>query len=253
VTATLTKKALFADVRIKDADQGVVELVFATFNKVDKDGDVTLKGAFEGNPPVVLSAYGHKSWDGELPLGTGTIREDESEAVAEVKFLLDTTHGRDAFLTVKALSDVGLQEWSYSLEDVKAHRGDFEGKNVRFLERIFVKEISPVLRGAGTDTRTLDVKSDDERLTKFSEQADAALRGVKQLVEMAVERLPLRAAEGKSISEQTDAYGQLMAELERLKQAIDDVTQPPPPADDEIQAAVDAAYLEYVALSQGDL
>ena len=164
MNATLTKKHVTADVRVKDADQGVVELVFSTFNKVDKDGDVTLKGAFVGNPPVVLSAYGHKSWDGALPYGTGVISEGDDEAIAEVKFELDTTHGRDAFLIVKALSSLGLQEWSYSLENVEAERGTVDGKSVRILKKIFVKEISPVLRGAGTDTRTLDVKSERKQL-----------------------------------------------------------------------------------------
>lgn len=246
MTATLTKKLVTADVRVKDADQGIVELVFSTFNKVDKDGDVTRKGAFVGNPPVVLSAYGHKSWDGELPYGTGTIIEGDTEAVAEVKFLLDTTHGRDAFLTVKALSEAGLQEWSYSLENVESERGTVDGKSVRILKKIFVKEISPVLRGAGTDTRTLGVKSDDDTIvSKFSEQADIALRGVKQLVEMAVERLTHRAAEGKAITEQTDALGQLLAELEPLKQAIADATQPPPLSD------IEREYLRFVASSQG--
>lgn len=324
MNATLTKKLVTADVRVKDADQGIVELVFSTFNKVDKDGDVTLKGAFVGNPPIVLSAYGHKSWDGELPYGTGTITEGETEATASVKFLLNTTHGRDAFETVKALSEAGLQEWSYSLESVEAERGTVDGKSVRILKKIFVKEISPVLRGAGTDTRTLAVKSfkqldsdlrrnlrsaasdrwgddqtwvwvqdfdiddsfvvveieggDEYRLVqvdftrnedgtvtladnesdvqqvtsyapkgaKFSEQTDSALRGVKQLVEMAVERLTHRAAEGKAITEQTEALGQLLAELEPLKQAID-ATQVQPLSD------IEREFLRFVASSQGDI
>lgn len=155
---TLTKKAL-VDVRVKSADEGIVELVFSTFDKIDKDGDVTRKGAFEGNPPVAISAWGHSSWDGpNLPYGVGEIKETDTEAVAEVKFLLNTSHGRDAFETVKALSDAGIQEWSYSLEQVQSERGTFDNKSVRFLNKITVKEVSPLLRGAGTDTRTLAVK-----------------------------------------------------------------------------------------------
>lgn len=249
---TITKKTVMADVRVKDADQGIVSLVFSTFNKVDKDGDVTLKGAFTGNPAVVLSAYGHKSWEGALPYGSGTIAEGEKEAVADVQFLLNTTHGRDAFEIVKHLSEKGLQEWSYSLEGVESEKGTVDGKSVRILKKIFVKEISPVLRGAGSDTRTLDVKADDATPTKFSEHFDIALRGVKQLAEMAVERLTLRAAEGKSITEQTEAYDQLMAAIAPLKTAIDetgtapaDATQTTP--NDELARI----YLAFVATSQG--
>lgn len=170
--ATLIKKAL-TGVRIKDATQGIVELAFATFDKIDKDGDVTLKGAFEDGAAVVLSAYGHSSWTGELPLGHGTIHETAKEAVADVQFLLETTHGRDAFLTVEALSAKGLQEWSYSLENVEYERGEFEGKSVRFLKKITVKEVSPVLRGVG-DTRTLDVKQQKQLTSMIARMLDEA-------------------------------------------------------------------------------
>lgn len=156
---TITKKAL-VDVRVKSEDQGIVELVFSTFNKIDKDGDVTLKGAFAGNPPIAISAWAHSSWDGpNLPYGVGEIKESDTEATADVQFLMETTHGRDAFYTVKALSKAGIQEWSYSLENVDAERGTFENKSVRILKKVTVKEVSPLLRGAGTDTRTLAVKA----------------------------------------------------------------------------------------------
>lgn len=329
---TITKKSVMTTARVKDADQGIVELVFATFNKVDKDGDVTLKGAFSSGADVVLSAYGHKSWEGALPYGTGTIRETATEAVAEVKFLLDTTHGRDAFITVKALSEKGLQEWSYSLEDVVSERGTVDGKSVNILKKITVKEVSPVLRGAGTDTRTTSTKGESvKQLTgtiarmlsdagsarwssgydygycylddfdidagtavfcvvdytqrpstrrhvqvdftrtdtsvtlgetetdveyttiylpkgaKFSEHFDFALRGVKQLAEMTRERLSLRVAEGKSITEQSDAYNALNVELALLKAAIDDATQSTP---DE-RAELEAEWLRFISTSQG--
>lgn len=322
---TITKKA-FTDVRIKDADEGIVELVFSTFDKVDKDGDVTLKGAFTEGASVVLSSYGHKSWEGALPYGTGTIHQSDIEAIAEVKFEMDATHSRDAFTIVKALSEKGLQEWSYSLENVVSERGTVDGKAVRILKQIEVKEVSPVLRGAGTDTRTLSAKSetvkqltsmvarllDDAGQTrwsttdygytylddfdldamtavfcvtdyssgererymvqvdftrtatsvelgdtetvvvsttqylpkgaKFSEQADIALRDVARLTEMAVERLTLRAAEGKSTAEQSDAYEQIAAVLAPWKSALDDATQPPDPAVLSIAVAYYSAH-----------
>lgn len=159
-------------VRIKDADQGLVEVVFASHlvdrsqlktapaDVIDKDGDVTLKGAFTAGQPVVISAYGHGSWEGKLPLGKGTIREDGDLAVMDGQFFMETTHGRDAFLTVKALSEAGLQEWSYSLHEVKASRATVAGRSVRVLEQVgLVKEVSPVLMGAGVETRTLAVKN----------------------------------------------------------------------------------------------
>jgi len=153
------RKAL-SRVEIKDADKGQIEAVFATLDVIDKDGDVTLKGAFTDGAPVAISAYGHTSWKGQLPVGKGRIRETKSEAILEGQFLMNTTHGRDTFETVKALADDDGpgQEWSYSLRDVVSERGTFKGEQVRFLKSINVHEVSPVLVGAGVDTRVLAVK-----------------------------------------------------------------------------------------------
>lgn len=154
----MIRRKSITGITVKDAELGLVEAVFSTFDVVDKDGDVTRKGAFTNGASVVMSAYGHKSWDGELPIGVGTIEEVGNTAVFKGRFLVDTAHGLDAFRTVKALSDAGLQEWSYSLHDVEAERGTVDGKAVRILKKITVKEVSPVLAGAGVDTRTLSTK-----------------------------------------------------------------------------------------------
>lgn len=149
-----------SQVQIKSADRGEVSAVFSTFNVIDKDGDVTLPGAIKDGTEVVISAYGHSSHGelgAKLPVGKGVIRTTETEAILEGKFFLDTTAGRDTFNVVKHLGST--QEWSYSLQDVIAKRGEFNGQQVRFLEAInTIKEVSPVLIGAGVGTRTLDVK-----------------------------------------------------------------------------------------------
>lgn len=146
-------------VEVKDAAKGQVSAVFSTFNVIDHDGDVTLPGAIKDGTEVVISAYGHGSHGGKLPVGKGTIRTSDTEAILDGQFFMDTTHGRDTFLTVKGLGP--SQEWSYSLNDVKSHRGQLDGQDANFLESIFVKEVSPVLLGAGINTRTLQVKSGD--------------------------------------------------------------------------------------------
>lgn len=315
------KTKSLTNVQIKDAELGIVTGVFATYNVIDRDGDVHRKGCFTEGASVVISAYGHKSWDGALPVGHGTIKSDGDAAVFEAQFLMNTINGRDTFETVKALSEQGLQEWSYSLYEVEAERGTFQNKNVRFINKVgLVKEVSPTLMGAGINTRTTDVKGvkqlsstiarmlcdagearwrfsdfgygycylddfdvDDNTAvfciidyttgdrvrsyvqvdftrtdtsvllgdveteveyttlylpkgSKFSEHFDFALRGVKQLAEMATERLTVRAAEGKSITEQTDAYDQILAELVPLKTAIDTATQSPTAEADDLLA-----------------
>lgn len=232
-------------VEIKDAAAGEVSAVFATFDVVDKDGDVTRKDAFTPGAPVVISAYGHGSWSGALPVGKGVIRVTDTEAVMDGRFLMDTTHGRDTFLTVKALSEGdSLQEWSYSLEDVTASRGEFEGQDVRFLERIKVKEVSPVLVGAGVDTRTLAVKAAD--LT-FSEHAASVMADVAALITRTSEVVALRRAKGKDISPASaDLLHALTVDLERLKALLEADTTPPVRVDD-----LATEFARFVALTQG--
>jgi len=144
-------------VTVKDAAKGEVTAVFATLNSIDSDGDVTLPSAFEEGCPVRISAYGHQSWQGALPVGKGTIRTVGNEAILDGQFFMNTAHGRDTFEVVKELGS--QQEWSYGYDPVEFHFGEFEGKQVRFLAKQKVHEVSPVLLGAGVGTRVLAAKA----------------------------------------------------------------------------------------------
>jgi hypothetical protein len=143
-------------VQIKDASKGTVSAVFSTFNVIDSDNDVTLPDAFTDGAEVAISAYGHTSWGGALPAGKGVIRTTKSEAILEGQFFLDTTHGADTFKVVKAMG--ARQQWSYGFDIVDGAPGTFDGKDVQFLRKLDVHEVSPVLVGAGVNTRTLAAK-----------------------------------------------------------------------------------------------
>lgn len=184
-------------VHIKDADKGEVTAVFATLGVVDKDGDVILPGAIVSGSPVVISAYGHRSWNGALPVGKGTISEVGDELVLDGTFFMNTSGGLDTFTTVKECSDAGLQEWSFSLENVRWEAGEQDGRTVHFIKSVTVKECSPVLVGAGVNTRTLAVKTAD---LKFAEHIDAVLADVDELVARATEVVALRAPKGKQLA-----------------------------------------------------
>lgn len=240
-------------VEIKDADKGTISAVFSTLatrgkaedaSLVDKDGDVTWSDAFEDGQPVVISSFQHTSWDGAQPLGKGAIRTTRTEAVLEGQFFMDTQKGADGFRVVKALSEDNLQQWSYSLHDVKSSLGQFGGKDVRFLESIHVKEVSPVLIGAGVNTRTLSIKSG----MKFSDERDAVLTALRDLGKRATEVVTLRAEQGKSYASVTELYEAITAEAERIKACIDGHTTSHL---DEGKAALQREYLRYVSLTQG--
>lgn len=210
----MDKKSL-GRVEVKDADKGQVTAVFSTFDKVDKDGDVTVKGAFTDGAPVRISAYQHMSWSGALPVGKGVIRVSGDETMLEGQFFLNTNGGRDTFEVVKEMGD--LQEWSYGYDVKKSEFGEFKGERVRFLKALQVHEVSPVLIGAGVDTRTLAAKS----ATSFSDEIALVVAGVNGLIERAADVMAMRQAKGKGFGADSSALlGQLDGQLKRLSELL---------------------------------
>jgi hypothetical protein len=237
-------------VEIKDADKGTVEAVFSTFNVIDSDRDVTLPGAFTDGAKWKISAYGHRSWMGALPVGKGTVRTTSTEAILEGQFFMDTQHGADTFRTVKAMGE--LQEWSYSVHPLKESYGEFEGQQVRFLEQLGPGEVSPVLAGAGVGTRTLAAKSDGGLLLHEIEEALEAMGVADSAIASASRVGALRAAKGKSLSRVNSvALDRLGGELKRLAEAYEALkTAPDPdpqPEDDDLADEVAREYLRAVA------
>lgn len=150
-------------IEIKDVAKGELEAVFATFNVKDHDADWTMPGAFEDGAKIRISAYGHGSWLGKLPVGKGIIRATESEARLIGKFFMSTSHGRDTFETIREMGE--LQEWSYGYDVLATGElnDELKAQGVRrVLQKLKVHEVSPVLLGAGVNTRTLAVKGSDD-------------------------------------------------------------------------------------------
>lgn len=151
------KKKSLTGFKILDEEAGTFEAVFSTLNVIDAHGDVTLPGAFTSGAEVRISAYNHASWGpGAIPVGKGTIREEGDEAIVTGRFFVDTTAGRDTWTVVKELGD--LQEWSYGYDIEDSEPGKQDGQKVTFLKDLTVHEVSPVILGAGVNTRTLTVK-----------------------------------------------------------------------------------------------
>lgn len=146
--------------KVKDADQGTVTAVFATFNVKDHDNDITLPGAFEEGAPVLISAYGHRSWMGQKPVGKGTIHADDTKAWLDGQFFLDTIEGADTFKTIKGTAE--LQEWSYGYDVLETGEVTEALRQLgiwRVIKKSRVYEVCPVMLGAGIDTETVDLKN----------------------------------------------------------------------------------------------
>lgn len=203
-------------VTVKDASTGEVSAVFSTFNVIDKDGDLTLPGAIKDGTEVVISAYGHQSHYGALPLGKGVIRTTDTEAVLEGKFFMNAPHAAAAFEVVKELGPI--QEWSYSLHNVTRKSVETDAGRHWIIEDIgLIKEVSPVLIGAGVNTRTLVAKG-----LKFSEEGDAVLAAVNAYLDRATEVMVLRSEKGRGLSDESIQFlKELDESLVKLRDLLD--------------------------------
>lgn len=149
----MDKKTYTAKMSFKAETPGEFEAVFATLNVMDKDRDVTIPGAFS-KQPVLVEPWNHDYTN--LPVGRGVIEEHDNEARIAGKFFLETAAGIEHHFVVKELGD--MQEWSYTFNVLEAEFGKFNGEDVRFLKKMDVIGVAPVMRGAGENTRTTAIK-----------------------------------------------------------------------------------------------
>jgi hypothetical protein len=109
-----------------------------------------------------MSSYGHDAVFGDLPAGKGTLSIDGNDVVFEGKAFLSTTRGRDTFEVLKEMGPD--QEWSFGFRILGAEVPDDSWKKKgarRMLTKLDAFEVSPVIRGAGVNTRTLAVKAEE--------------------------------------------------------------------------------------------
>ena len=168
----------FTGFELKSGGRGEFSAVFATFDVIDRDGDVTLRDAFRNGQAVPVGAWNHDME--QLPVGKGIVRVRGNSAIVEGAFNLATSRGHDTYEAIKDLGD--LVEWSYIFKIVDSERGSFDGNPVRFLKRLDVVSVDPVVRGAGIGTRTVALKRhrpvDTQRLFMESMRAISFASGV---------------------------------------------------------------------------
>lgn len=238
-------------VEVKDGERGVVEAVFSKFNVRDLDGDITLKEAFVPDTRVKISAYNHGSWEsGQLPVGVGTVEVRDDCAVLKGKFFMNTTAGRETFEAVKGLGD--LAEWSYGFTVADQSFDEVEGKISRILKKVNVYEVSPVLKGAGIGTGTLDIKSAG---ASFTGQCEQVLTELESLTGRGAEILVKRREEGKPLGEEARRLlTRIDGELESLKSLLFEPESEPESDEEEADTANEEfvrEYLRYIASQHG--
>ncbi len=212
-------------------DNGTVEAVFSLFNEIDSDNDVVLPNSIRsgyGDKGVVM-CWGH---DWKQIIGKGKIVQDEDRATFKGKFNLNTNAGKEAYETVKAMSD--MQQWSFGFEVNDSEIGNFTKDNgdsaeVRYLKDVKVWEVSPVMVGANQNTYTLAIKEakdfeeqEDEIKDiglRFTDEVDNLLIKMTALLKRCKELTALRLSKNKTLSESS------VEELDKLKDALQDMHQ----------------------------
>jgi len=149
------RKSINATIKKLD-NKGRGVAVIATLNTIDKDMDVTRPGAF-GNDQVVPMVPAH-NWE-HVPIGKGRIFESGNDVLFDFQMNMKIDQARAWYEALKfdMENPPPKQEWSYGYR-AQRERGEHDGQSVHFLKSIRVHEVSPVLLGAGTNTRTLSVK-----------------------------------------------------------------------------------------------
>jgi hypothetical protein len=218
----------FTPHELKVDEAGSITFAFAQLSIIDHDGDVTLPGAFPAKD-VPMSAYGHSSWDGALPIGKGGISEQGDWAIFTGQFFMDTAAGRDTHATIKGLG--ALAEYSYGYNPLDYSFGQQDGQNVRFLRSLDVFEVSPVLIGAGIGTHTLAIKSGSpEPDLPYAAHASWLREAVAAFTDRTGERAAWRAEEGRGLSVAN------RDDLDALVKALDEF----PAVADELRALLEA-------------
>jgi hypothetical protein len=135
---------------------GEVVAVIATIGVIDSDGDVVTETTFQDGWQCPVSHWGHNH--AEQPLGMARIEVHKSarQVRARCRIFVETDAGLNA---MRALMGMGeRQEWSWALDVIKSHRGQIDGRSARFLDKIKLYEVCPVIAGASVGSRTISAK-----------------------------------------------------------------------------------------------
>lgn len=232
--------------QIKQVDgEGEVSAVLASLNVKDHDGDVTLPGAFGEQEAPIQPAH---DWMNH-PLGKATISEKDDEALVQMKFN-DTTDAQDWYKALKFDFENGtpLQQYSYGYDILDSEPGEHEGDEVQLLKSLKVNEVSPVLLGAGINTRTLAVKSGlvgARTWKEHFETIEALGSEVLDFYNRAVAGSAARGKEGRTLSgANRDRLSRLLGTISEIQADIEKFLDDTDPSDDGKAAALYAQFIK---------
>lgn len=159
--------------QVKDLDgTGKGKALLAVLSDIDNEGDTYEKGAFSwkdggGQWAFMIPAHDKQA----MPFGKGWVYEEKGAAMADFRLNLQTQVGRDWHEALKFDLETGkpVQEWSYGYRTLDSAKELRSNRQVRVLKQLDVYEFSPVLRGMGSRTGTLGIKSAELKEGAFTD------------------------------------------------------------------------------------
>lgn len=201
---------------LKADEAGQVTAVIATFGVIDADGDIIEPGTFTAGQQVPM-AWAH---DWSKMVGKGAIEVTNTAAIFDGLFFMDTEAGLEAYKTVKAMGD--LQEWSWGFRVTDATFEMRDEQYIRIIKKAEVYEVSPVLKGAGVGTFTLDLKN-----RTLDDHEKTALDAVRSYGERLRSVAGLREKQGRQVSEKRLAgLRAVLQELRDVEKTLESMAQP---------------------------
>ncbi len=212
------------DFEFKADHPGTFTARLATLDKLDHDFDVTKPGAFPDGKTAQVSSYNHSAARSAIaPIGIAKIRVEGSSVFVDGEFNLEMELAQQTYQSLLFAKEHGVvTEWSYGFIATEFSFGMHEGIQVRFLEKLDVFEISPVLKGAGVDTETLLLKSNQP----YQEHVETVVAAVSQLVQRGKSLAEFRSKDGRTLSKSAlQQLKDLGEELEEIQGVIQDLVK----------------------------
>lgn len=219
-------KTLQGAVKDIDTTGRVVTGYFSSFDNVDSDGDVILRGAFERTlrergpegKNQIMHLWQH---DPYRPIGKPSVIKEDDKGLYFETYMPETTLGND---TLKLYEAGIINEHSIGFRIINSDQATRAGKEVQEIKEIMLWEGSSVTWGANEKTPATGIKSvfkDDttiqkeiERIQKFLRKGDVT-DDTFQILEYKLEQLKLLPAQAEPEPVQTEPL-QLLTTLKTI-------------------------------------
>ncbi len=151
-----------------DDEKGVITGYGGVKNNRDHAGDIITDGAF-GDSKTIPFLFQH---DPSQQIGVLDCYEDSHGLKMTAKYYLNTSLGKEAYELAKANSENDLDtSFSIGFRTLKESYGEEDGKYIRYLEKVDVREISQVTFPCNELATATDIKSLEDITAREVEHA----------------------------------------------------------------------------------